>query len=643
MGQGYSIVAVLFAAQVLLTAREDSMIRLERDRRPSMPGAYDSGLTITVQSTSHSNTLPSDERKGARGKSQQYPRGYKSRSYSPPAHRQLVPGPHVSQLILVAQDARQHIISNHATLSQLAEGMFGGKDTFRMLAGFHEPLIERGIGYLQQVHIFSSTSVAPGRLALEALGKATAPYSAAIFTPTAFIDVPVFDTSGKPVTFDDHTLSATGMHLDDIIATRLPVEPGRVSTSTAHELEEIPGDNLWPNTQDDRPTFPPNSASRGSDGMEGGGYFEQVDDGGGLNGNPHEPKVAPEEGSDDDDEYIDKSAPVQENAGPLDGATGTDEQPPSPPRGVGETGGSRIHIHVEAELYRLSRALSKQSYSSKASIPAQKCQVLQLLADFEFHSSSHSRTRECHFRFSRLKCGSKSGSTAIQPYHQRLLKVDVDTMVEHVRMYNVAPATTLSRDACYTQSHGSKSGQQAALKLAMKYPLGFSAAVEGTKINETSGVVEQRLYRSAIRQEEDFGRIWWTYEVDDENHRVYGIEVARKNLPRASIELFRRDGSPSKPTKQPHFEITLSSCWTLIQQKPSTALWKIWSQTDDVELQYSNIGQWIKVEIPTDISEDSHFLAKMEVKNRQTVTVYSKKGLSTFTPVVTPLGEGGSF
>ncbi|KAG2022323.1 hypothetical protein CC2G_000085 [Coprinopsis cinerea AmutBmut pab1-1] len=118
------------------------------------------------------------------------------------------------------------------------------------------------------------------------------------------------------------------------------------------------------------------------------------------------------------------------------------------------------------------------------------------------------------------------------------MKVDIDTKVKGARIYNATPRTTLARDQAWTHAQGTKAVSQNALKFGFKLPIGLSEAVEGTDIKENFSVVEHRAHGSAIRKQESFGRIWWTFDVDDENQRKCGLDVPQGSLPRASLEFF---------------------------------------------------------------------------------------------------------
>ncbi|KAF8996509.1 hypothetical protein BDQ17DRAFT_915765 [Cyathus striatus] len=75
-----------------------------------------------------------------------------------------------------------------------------------ILSGFNEYLLEFGIGYLQEVHIFSTEDIDEESQHLNTLSKVASPYPLKIFTPSKVINVALYDQQGNYVDMEDYIL-----------------------------------------------------------------------------------------------------------------------------------------------------------------------------------------------------------------------------------------------------------------------------------------------------------------------------------------------------------------------------------------------------------------------------------------------------
>jgi hypothetical protein len=76
-----------------------------------------------------------------------------------------------------------------------------------MHTGFNELSIKRGVGYIQEIHMFTSKEVPVDSPLIPALGKLFSPYPGILFTPSSSHQTPVFKKDGSVWDFDELVLS----------------------------------------------------------------------------------------------------------------------------------------------------------------------------------------------------------------------------------------------------------------------------------------------------------------------------------------------------------------------------------------------------------------------------------------------------
>jgi len=94
---------------------------------------------------------------------------------------------------------------------------------YAVCAGFDEDLIRAGVGYLEQIHVFTSASLANKGGLLHELGKVFTPFSAILFAPSTSCPIPTFKKDGDTCNFDELVFSSASKFLDaGSSATSLP-------------------------------------------------------------------------------------------------------------------------------------------------------------------------------------------------------------------------------------------------------------------------------------------------------------------------------------------------------------------------------------------------------------------------------------
>jgi hypothetical protein len=124
---------------------------------------------------------------------------------------------------LAAEDALHHVRCNSAKIATIFSRWQIPESEYAVCAGFDEDLICAGVGYLEQVHVFTSASLANNGLLLNELGKIFIPFSAILFTPSTSFPIPTFKKDGATCNFDELVFSSASKFLDaGSSATSLP-------------------------------------------------------------------------------------------------------------------------------------------------------------------------------------------------------------------------------------------------------------------------------------------------------------------------------------------------------------------------------------------------------------------------------------
>jgi hypothetical protein len=85
---------------------------------------------------------------------------------------------------------------------------------YTVCAGFDEFLIQTGVGYLEQIHVFTSAIVDANSSLLPSLGKILSPFPAVLFTESASHQIPVFKDGGTAWDFDELVYSQASRFFD---------------------------------------------------------------------------------------------------------------------------------------------------------------------------------------------------------------------------------------------------------------------------------------------------------------------------------------------------------------------------------------------------------------------------------------------
>jgi hypothetical protein len=108
--------------------------------------------------------------------------------------------------VVGAQNALEHAKERGTEIKVVFSRFQILQSEYSVHAGFNESLITSGVGYIQEIHVFTSREVPTNSLITE-LGKLFSPYPGTLFTPSGSHHTPVFKKDGSIRDFDELVLS----------------------------------------------------------------------------------------------------------------------------------------------------------------------------------------------------------------------------------------------------------------------------------------------------------------------------------------------------------------------------------------------------------------------------------------------------
>lgn len=199
---------------------------------------------------------------------------------------------------IAAEKALRHIQNNRWKIDWAFWDRNIQKSQYAVLAGFDESLIQDGIGYLEQVHIFTSADVVANSTLLADLGRILSPFPSILFTESSHPRLlPVFKPDGSACEFDEfllETASKLADHRSTVavyptsITSLSQTSGGATSGGTSGGSQEISGaDNerkAGDNTGNEGDNNPRKGEQQGD--KKGKGREENPDDPGEPDGDP---------------------------------------------------------------------------------------------------------------------------------------------------------------------------------------------------------------------------------------------------------------------------------------------------------------------------------------------------------------------
>ncbi|KDR78043.1 hypothetical protein GALMADRAFT_224437 [Galerina marginata CBS 339.88] len=116
---------------------------------------------------------------------------------------------------IAAEHALCHIQKNRLQIDSAFSERNIQKSQYAIFAGFDESLIQDGIGYLEQIHIFTSADLVTNSPLLAELGKILSPFSSLLFTESSHPHrLPIFKPDGTTWDFDEFVFETASKFAD---------------------------------------------------------------------------------------------------------------------------------------------------------------------------------------------------------------------------------------------------------------------------------------------------------------------------------------------------------------------------------------------------------------------------------------------
>jgi Ankyrin repeats (3 copies) len=114
---------------------------------------------------------------------------------------------YLSHFLLGAKGALKHMKEKDVEIKATFSYWEISEFDYSIHAGFNESLINLGVGYLQEIHVFTSVEIPADSPLVIKLGKLFSPYPGIIFAQASSLQTPVFKDNGTTWDFDELVLS----------------------------------------------------------------------------------------------------------------------------------------------------------------------------------------------------------------------------------------------------------------------------------------------------------------------------------------------------------------------------------------------------------------------------------------------------
>ena len=138
--------------------------------------------------------------------------------------------------MIAAERALQHARNVMSLVSEVFDRWQIQKSEYVVHAGFDESLINSGVGFLEQVHVFVFTEVDATSPLLFELGRLFSPFSSTLFTKSSSYRLPIFKNDGSVWGFDDFVHSTASKFADSGFSAKTP--PTVTSRAQTRSLAE---------------------------------------------------------------------------------------------------------------------------------------------------------------------------------------------------------------------------------------------------------------------------------------------------------------------------------------------------------------------------------------------------------------------
>lgn len=185
---------------------------------------------------------------------------------------------------------------------------------------------------------------------------------------------------------------------------------------------------------------------------------------------------------------------------------------------------------------------------------------------------------------------------------------------------DIKPKTTPGSNGEEKQSSSKKTGWTRGITGNVTLGLNPQGSLTGnsTKTDEKTESSEKMRYNSAITEQDENGKIWWDYEIDDDHYQKKGYDVPKDFLPTVRFRFFGESDKPEEPPK--HMDIVMTSFWSKISRSKleSTRIHKLlqlFQSTGNTQtISYSNLLQIVALtaDVPN-LLKDTYYRALVKI------------------------------
>ncbi|KAF4620960.1 hypothetical protein D9613_001256 [Agrocybe pediades] len=455
-----------------------------------------------------------------------------------------------------------------------------------LYAGFDASLIDNGAGYLQQIHLFTTTDTR----------------------------IPVFKDDGAEWHFDEFVRNYFESGLGRVDAALISEERGRWANENALSME--PEDAGAPGRHQGKRSRAGNKNRKGNGKGKGktGGDRE-----GNGQGRRH--------GGGDEDEHDAGSGDEEDN----DSEGSDPDDDPKKPVTNSSSGPHEISFNVQTTIRcNNDGPLGMEDEQAINSSGSMSIQLMDETAD----------SRKYEIDFTRIAYSSARLGLRNPFFEQSHLQISIDSRRDDgVLKYTRPQQTTGSSEHKKTSSSKTTTNVNASVNLSASPSgtIGISKAWEKGEGQEYMQAV------SRINVGERLGFLWWGYEVNDEATRTAGLKMLEGNLKLPSLTLKYRlppqvpataeggnEEDPSdkrKSSRDAPIDVEFASFWTLAPKIASSSASSTSSSSSSSKFMeiirsanrkrpsYSNMIQCIILTIPPVLKGDSAYIARINVDN----------------------------
>ena len=144
---------------------------------------------------------------------------------------------------IAAEHALRHVERYRSQIETTFEHHDIRRSQYAVCAGFDESCIRRGSGYLEQIHIFTLSTILATSPLLTELGKILSPFSSILFTESSQFSLPVYKDDGTIWEFEELVFETASKYFDHGSTAAMCPTVISLSQTTNNEADESQQDS----------------------------------------------------------------------------------------------------------------------------------------------------------------------------------------------------------------------------------------------------------------------------------------------------------------------------------------------------------------------------------------------------------------